>query len=163
MILAIDPGPVKSALVGYEAGTTLVWGKLRPNAEILRELASCAAEDVLDGGRAVLVIEQIASYGMAVGAEVFETCFWSGRFAQAWAEWSGGEEAHRIPRLQVKIALCHTAKARDGNIRQALIDRWGGPASIRKGGALYRVKNDLWAALAVAVAWEEAHRGKEGV
>ena len=28
------------------------------------------------------VIEQIESMGMAVGAEVFETVFWSGRFAQ---------------------------------------------------------------------------------
>ena len=31
----------------------------------------------------VVVIEKIESYGMAVGAEVFDTVLWAGRFAEA--------------------------------------------------------------------------------
>jgi hypothetical protein len=108
-------------------------------------------------------IEQIASYGMAVGAEVFETVYWSGRFAQAF----GPERVDRIKRLEVKMHLCHDSKAKDANIRAALIDRFGGPASIRgpqkakskrgipeaPAGSLYGISKDTWSALAVALTW----------
>ena len=100
----------------------------------------------------VLVIEQIASYGMAVGAEVFETCVWTGRFWQAWPA-----RTERIRRVTVKSHLCRAANAKDANVRQALIDRFGGPACIKKGGSLYKVKGDEWAALAVAVTWADLH------
>ena len=56
---------------------------------------------------------------MPVGAEVFETVYWSGRFAEAY----GVEHVERITRVDVKMHLCHTSRAKDGNIRQALIDR----------------------------------------
>jgi hypothetical protein len=59
----------------------------------------------------------------------------------------------RIPRLRVKQALCHDSRAKDANIRAALIDRFGGPASVKKGGTLYRLKGDEWAALGVACTY----------
>ena len=59
----------------------------------------------------------------------------------------------------VKSHLCHSAKANDSNIRQALIDRWGGDqvAIGRKKapGPLYGFSGDMWAALAVAVTAAE--------
>ena len=140
---AIDPGPVKSAMV-------TIWPDGRVEAhtmpnEDIRALVATAAP-----GR--LVIEMIASYGMGVGTEVFETCVWIGRFLETWER----QGVHRLPaerltRIQVKSAICHSANAKDKNIRQALIDHYGGPACIRKGGALYKVKADEWAALAVGV------------
>jgi hypothetical protein len=99
-----------------------------------------------------VVIEKICSYGMAVGEEVFETVYWSGRFAQA-----AGGNVGRLPRLKVKLQLCRDSKAKDANIRQALIDRFGGSAAIKKGGPLHKVSGDVWAALGVAVTWEETH------
>lgn len=67
-----------------------------------------------------LVIEMIASYGMPVGKEVFETCVWIGRFIEAF-----DLEYRYIYRKDEKMNICHTMKAKDSNIRQALIDRFG--------------------------------------
>jgi hypothetical protein len=102
-----------------------------------------------------LVIEQVASYGMPVGAEVFETVFWSGRFAEA----SVPRRVHRITRKAIVTHLCGSARAKDSNVRQALIDRFGGTDAIgRKAtpGPLYGVTRDVWAALAVAICYVEA-------
>lgn len=100
-----------------------------------------------------MVIEKVACYGMPVGEEVFETVFWSGRFAQAY----GAERTHQMPRIEVKSHLCHNSRAKDANIRQALIDRFGKPGTKKHPGTLYGITGDLWAALAVAVTWWDKH------
>lgn len=144
MIYALDPGPVSSALVVLD-GSRIADTQILPNQEMLGWLCAVYAERDEH-----LVVEQIRSYGMAVGAEVFDTCFWSGRFVEAWGwHWS------LMPRLSVKMALCHDSRAKDANIRAALIDRYGGKAATKKGGALYGIKADLWAALAVGVTYQE--------
>lgn len=139
-IMAIDPGPVQSAYVEIGESLLLRFG-IVPNEQIL---------DLIDSD---IVIEKIASYGMAVGAEVFETVFWSGRFAER-AE-TIGHDFFRLERLKVKLHLCHAPNAKDKNIRQALIDRHGGIQATKKGGALYGVSKDVWAALGVAVTFLE--------
>jgi hypothetical protein len=141
-IVAIDPGPELSALVVWN-GTAPSLLRYAPNEEVLALLRTWK------GTGSPCVIEQIASYGMAVGAEVFETCVWSGRFMQEY----GAERVHRITRGQVKMHLCHSMRAKDGNIRQALIDRFGKPGTKKHPGPLLGVSGDLWAALAVAVTW----------
>lgn len=154
MILAIDPGPVESAWVLYQndqgAGAryhAVVAFAKQPNEEVLRRVRNSAGTDRL-------VIEMIQSFGMPVGAEVFETCVWIGRFMQAY----GGAKCDRLTRATIKSNLCGSAKAKDANIRQALIDRFGGPQCIRKGGPLYKVSGDVWSALAVGVTWADRQR-----
>lgn len=160
-ILAIDPGPAESAFVIWD-GKLVSHGKW-PNEKLL---TACHAERCTAGAD-VLVIEKVACMGMAVGAEVFETVYWSGRFAEAYLGQSLRRKVDRVPRMAVKMHLCGRATARDPNIRQALIDRFGGPVAIkgprkarpRKGipelpaGMLYGVSGDVWAALAVAVTY----------
>ena len=146
-ILAIDPGPVKSAYVVWN-GTEILEHNIIPNDDMIQVID----DDVTDPE--LLAIEQIASYGMAVGAEVFETCVWSGRFIEAWSRiWSRHMDCHiiRLPRKDIKLHLCGTTKAKDTNVRQALIDRLGAPGTKAKPGATYGIKADEWAALAVAV------------
>lgn len=149
-VLAIDPGTTQSAWCVVGGGRVMEFG-IWDNPALLVALRDPWSGDLHVMPPGVVVIEQVASYGMPVGAEVFETVYWSGRFAEA----AHPLPVERITRLAVKSQLCHSGKASDANIRQALIDRYGGPSAVRKGGVLYGVHNDVWAALAVAVAWAE--------
>lgn len=152
--MAIDPGPDHSAYVLYRRGELLDFGKV-DNNHLLALLIQTSAES--------LAIEMIASYGMSVGASVFETCVWIGRFIEHWRanrlERDRNSEVRRVTRIAVKSHLCHSAKAKDANVRQALIDRYGGKEQAigRKAtpGPLYGVSNDVWSALAVAVTASE--------
>jgi hypothetical protein len=151
-LLALDPGPTQSALVLLDTRGLPTMAHVFDN-ETVRLMLKQAP--VMCGAQ-VLVIEKVESFGMAVGASVFETVYWSGRFAEAW-----GGPVERIGRKAIKVQLCGTAKAKDANIRAALIDRFGGEAAIgRKSapGPLYGIKSHAWAALAVGVAWAEGAR-----
>jgi hypothetical protein len=153
VIFAIDPGPERSALVVFD-GTRVVEHWTYENQALLDRISD-RTRRLAD----VLVIEQVASMGMAVGAEVFETVFWSGRFVQAWAGYHATMPWDRVKRHEVKLHLCNSMRAKDPNIRQALLDRFGGKAgaigSKASPGPLYGVKGDEWAALAVAITWTE--------
>jgi hypothetical protein len=153
-VFALDPGPTKSALVRWN-GRAVTLELHAPNEEIAAILHELAIT-----GRDPLVIEQVASYGMPVGAEVFETCVWTGRFMEIY----GAQRTYRLPRLQVKLHLCHDSRAKDANIRAALIDRFGGKelAIGRKAapGPLYGVHGDLWASLALAIAWLDTNSAR---
>ena len=151
-LIAIDPGPTQSAYVVRTDGKILRFGKLD------NELALAVIREAsvwMDH----LCIEQIASYGMPVGAEVFETCYWSGRFAEAWV-WRGMEESTviRIPRKEICVHICGSARAKDANIRQACIDRVGPQGSKKEPGPTYGISKDVWAALAVALVAEDRIR-----
>ncbi len=167
-ILAIDPGPTESGWVKMDENYRVIGSGVMANEDMLGHVCGAALFD--DAPR--LVIEQIASFGMAVGAETFDTCVWTGRFMQVCATETGSDKAiTRIPRVPIKVHLCGTAKAKDPNVRQALIDRYGGSDAIRKHrpakrnrkgevtspevepGALAGVSAHAWAALAVAVVY----------
>src|SRR6185503_14865134 len=143
-VLAIDPGTTRSAWLRFDGDRPDGFG-ITANDVLITALRTGGLPDVV-------VIEKVESYGMAVGAEVFDTVWWAGRFAEA---------AHRVPvvllpRRAVKLALCGDSRARDANIRQALIDRFGGSAAIglkATPGPLYGIGRDVWSALAIAVTY----------
>jgi hypothetical protein len=142
-LVAIDPGPEKSAWVLFDEAP--VMAGIDDNEKLVREI------EFLDTTH--LAVEMVASYGMPVGREVFETAFWAGRFVEAWfGTWE------KVYRSDVKMFLCGNMRAKDSHIRQALIDlypRTGGGkcpqiGTKAKPGPLYGFKKDMWAALAVA-------------
>jgi hypothetical protein len=139
-ILAIDPGTDRSAWLTLVDGGPYAFGILE-NTRLLDELRGGL------GTGCTVVIEQVESYGMAVGREVFETVRWAGRFEEA----AEPATVDLLPRRAVKLAICASPKANDSNIRQALIDRFGGTPAIRKGGVLHGISKDVWSALAIAV------------
>ncbi len=144
-IFAIDPGTTESGWVWYEAGRVRKSG-VSSNHDLLADIQA-GAIDVCE-----LAIEMIASYGMAVGREVFETCVWIGRFKQAFR---APEMVRLVYRKDVKMHICGTPRAKDANIRQALIDKLG-PAGTKKApGPTHGVKSHAWAALGVAVTASE--------
>ncbi len=147
MILAIDPGTEKAGIILLGSGQEILESHVMPNDEVLTYIAS------LETRPKWLAIEQVKSYGMAVGETTFKTVEWSGRFIQQWLNVTEFLEDNvlRLPRLEIKLHLCHSPRANDGNIRQALIDRLGQPGSKRDPGPTYNIKSHMWAALAVAI------------
>ena len=117
VLLAIDPGTTQSGFVVFD-GQRVIESGVHQNEEVLRLIAASQERRITS-----LAIEMIASYGMAVGREVFETCVWVGRFQQAW---HSPASVRLVYRKDVKSYLCHSMKAKDANIRQALIDKIGG-------------------------------------
>lgn len=115
MILAIDPGNRQSAYVVMDKDLRPLEFRKAENDELLARIPQ-----LLDRyGDLSLAIEMVASYGMPVGASVFETCVWIGRF---WQACSALPRKALVYRIDEKLTLCHDSRAKDANIRQALID-----------------------------------------
>jgi hypothetical protein len=152
-VFAIDPGTSKSAYVVLEGdfhSPAVVKFGIVENKD-MAHLIGVALDASHFDPRFTVVIEKVASMGMAVGQEIFETVYWTGRFAESADR--DGLDVDRIERVKVKHQLCGTHRANDANIRQALIDRFGGSAAIKKGGPLYKISSHCWAALAVGITW----------
>lgn len=138
-VFAIDPGPEESGWALVD-GDALLRSGTTPNHDLF-----------VQGEPDVLAIEMIASYGMAVGKEVFETCVWVGRFVERRQPYP----YVLVYRKDVKLYVCESPKATDAMIRQALVDRYGGKKKAigdkKSPGPLYRLKGDAWSAFAVAL------------
>ena len=140
-IFAIDPGNTFSAYVVFTPEKILFKGRIS-NPEMIVVVRTLKGE-LIDPR---LSIEMISSYGMAVGKEVFETCVWIGRFMEAF----GSENVDLVYRQKIKLHHCNSVRAKDGNVRQALIDKYGAPGTKKNQGFTYGVSADIWSAMALA-------------
>ena len=153
-ILAIDPGNMESGYVlvehdGKEIRKVLDVGKV-PNGEMYSVFFSTYDH---------LAIEMVAGMGMPVGQEVFDTCFWIGRFWEFATLYGVSHPPQKIFRREEKLYLCGRASAKDANIRQALVDRYApvepnyGKGTKKNPGFFYGFAADMWAAMAVATTY----------
>lgn len=159
-IVGIDPGNIQSAYCLVDENLKPVaFAKLENEdmyEHMVRELR------LLDEDAQILIaIEMIASYGMPVGAEVFDTCRWIGKLEQRFKY----NDVLLVFRREEKLHICHDPRANDANIRVALIDRFA-PDTPNKGkgtkkapGWFYGFHADIWQAYAVAVTADEIRRG----
>ena len=151
-IIAIDPGTFESAIVILDEGYNIIYKSITENEKLLGELYT-----KFDIENSKLVIEMVASYGMPVGRDVFETCVWIGRFFESFSVRFNSPEL--VTRDKIKLQHCFSKRAKDVNIIKAMIDRFG---NIRKHGKyskgtkknpgfFYEFKDDIWQAFALAV------------
>lgn len=156
VILGIDPGTTRSGYAIYdrELHRVLESGVLS-NPDVLVMLADAPYR---------LVIEMIANMGMPAGKETFETVRWIGRFQQ---RYHAPESVEFVYRTAVKLHLCGTCRAKDPNVRQALIDLFpptgGGKTpqigTTKEPGPLFGVASHAWPALAVCITAAGVHHG----
>ena len=147
-IFAIDPGNEASAYALVDLPEFRILDKWKiPNGELLELCRSITREEA-----DLAAIEMIASYGMPVGREVFETCVWIGKYMGALQI-----STTMVYRLEEKLCLCHDTRANDASIRRALIDRYAkhdfktGRGTKKNPDTFYGVKSDIWSAIAVCV------------
>ena len=153
-ILAIDAGTTESgyAIMQFSKNDIqlIAFGKTS-NAHLLQIVKSDSYDN--------MVYEQFQSFGMAVGESTIEAIIWNGRFLQAAID--NKKPVYRVYRKEEKLWLCHSLKARDTNIRQALIDRYAkidkknGKGTKKEPDVFYGVTKDVWSAIAVGVTWKE--------
>ena len=149
-IIAIDPGNAQSGYCVIDRNTLrpLEFGKV-DNAELLRKLASATEQ-----GWRWAVIEMVASYGMSVGRDVFDTTVWIGRFYQVLSDQC---PVRMLCRIEEKKHICHDSRANDTAIRRAWIDRFAahdlknGKGTKKKPDFFYGFKADVWAAYALGL------------
>lgn len=155
-ILGIDPG-------NEESGYVYTNENLKPIrfGKVSNELLLSAIYDhQLDTEH--IAIEMVASYGMAVGASVFDTCVWIGKFCEA-LENINGVKPQFIYRKDEKMNMCHSMKANDSTITQALVDRFAygignhGKGTKKEPGWFYGFKKDVWQSYAVLVTYNDMY------
>lgn len=163
IVLAIDPGYEQSAFVFYDAARRRLHAfGIIPNAEMRRVLL--AGETWIDQvgpiTAASCAIEKIAMGGMVAGQETFDTAMWVGRFVECWQSRPSRSDVYLVKRIDEKMHLCHDSRAKDANIRTALLDKFGPGKERAIGtkkapGPLYGVTSHVWSALAVAITFAE--------
>jgi len=153
MILAIDPGPESSQwLTWFTCASPSTGNELNSSRRLIGRIETSFRYDAV-------AIEMIACYGMPVGKEVFETCYFIGQIIEACHR--RGIPVIRVYRKDVKLELCGSARAKDANVRQALIDKLGAPGTKKAPGPTYGISGHAWSAL--AVAWYADQLTKKGV
>lgn len=163
-ILAIDPGNEESAYVLLDRDLRPVEFGKQHNEIMYANMCVSLLKHVKDDDDLHVAIEMIASYGMPVGKEVFETCVWIGRLLERFRKF----DTSFVYRKDEKMTICHSMQANDATIRQALVDRFApNTRNLGKGtkadpGWFYGFRADIWAAYAVGVTYHDMHLLKGG-
>lgn len=143
-LLALDPGTTQTGWVVFD-GSRVIASGTDTNDDVLIGCQMWSSD---------LSIEGFDARGMPLGQESITTIEWAGRFRGAWeALW--GLRFVKVSRKDVKLHFCGSSRAKDANVRAAIIDQFGGKdkAIGKKAnpGPLYGVSSHAWAALGVAI------------
>ena len=157
-ILCLDVGTLESGfcLLDSETYKPLKFGKIN-NEELLK----IVKYDNYD----VMVYEEFQSYGMPIGVSTLTSITWNGRYIQSALD--RNKKVSRIYRKEEKINICGSLKAKDSNIRQALIDRFAkhdlknGKGTKKEPDFFYGFKSDIWSSFCVGCTYlDKKNRGE---
>ena len=159
--VGIDPGTYESgvAVIDNETLAPILAVKVK-NEKAVATLTQTLTDHGISPADVAFAIEAVTSYGRPVGREVFQTCEWIGRYEEQIKTWTG-RYPELVYRIEEKKCLCGTGKAKDKDIRRALIGAIGPIGTKANPGPLYGVTRDAWSAIAVAVTHIEKGRDKE--
>jgi len=141
-IMGVDPGTTETGYVVIDEGYAILEAGKIPNEELIAIIKNdLPSPDYV-------ALESIGSYGMAVGREVFQTCFFIGEVIRTCKD--SGTPFTLYARQEYTRRICGVGKINDAVLRQALLLRFGGD---RKGEPLHllRGNSDKRSAFAVAV------------
>ena len=152
-VLAIDPGSEKSAWTIFDPERKEpIAFSISENRELLSWIRRFKIGDI-----DWLVIEIVKSYGNVMGDSILHTVEWIGRFSEAY----GDGPICRLSRKEIATNLCGRPQAKDKNIRQAVIDFYGGQKKAiglkKSPGVIYGAKKDIFSALAVALVFSDQY------
>jgi hypothetical protein len=157
ILLAIDPGNIVSGWVLYDTETHGILDHGTQDNEALRNtLRLCRGGMALFPKPDALAFEHFRARGMPTANEELDTVFETGRLVEAW-----GGQTIPVPRSAVKMHLCGSARAKDGNIRAAVIDRLGKPGTKKAPGRTYGIVGHEWQALGLAIVAAETMTEKK--
>lgn len=149
--IGLDPGTKQTGWCVFDPeGEIVLLAGHDDNERILEMLDLLRMKDAV-------VMESFAAQGMPLGESSLETVRWEGRFIERHRG-----KVNRITRREVKVELCNSARAKDANIRQALVDLYAhgfgnhGYGTKAEPSPLYCMKGSGshgFSALAVCTAW----------
>lgn len=159
-VFAIDPGNVQSAycIIDVETLRPLDFGKVEN--EELRDYIK--AVRFVEEDRAA--IETLANFGNVVGRDVLDTAIWIGRFAET-LDNRLAHPAEMVRRTDEKMHICGSTRAKDKDIRLALIDRFcthdftAGKGTKKNPDFFYGFRADIWSAYSVGLTYIETQLG----
>lgn len=164
-IMAIDAGTTETGYVVIDEDMNILDKGIERNCFIFDRILNTQPDRV--------VIEMIESYGMPVGVNTFKTVLFIGALIDYCSRIKIKDKNPYlvlgariskpvlIGRKAVKMTLCNSMKAKDSNIRQAIIDLYpaigGGKTpqigTAKEQGKLYGIKSHMWSALALGIAY----------
>lgn len=171
ILIGIDPGTTQTAYSIVEVKDNqlnkVLFKDKNDNSKIydtlkINIIEYCQSENIKNININI-AIEHIENHGMAVGQTTFETCYFIGALCYQLNNNLSLElklsnvnclvKLYRIYRHQEKTLICNNSRAKDSNIRQALIDQFGNVGTKNNQGYFYGFKSDIWSSFAIAYTW----------
>ena len=166
-VMSIDPGTTHSGYAVLDEETTVVQQFGNTDNHTLGNLIERQCTEY----QTTVVIEQIKSYGMAIGQTTLDTCVWIGRFIER-----ANSDVVLIPRKTIVTELTGSPKANDSNIRRYVLDYYtelheklgyglGGGAEPVIGrennpGILHGATSHVFQAIAVGLCYIRQNQGR---
>ena len=157
--IAIDVGTIESAYTIMNNEYKIIESDIVENMKLL-DIIKDNRQDVK-----TLVYEKFVSYRMPVGQTTMDSIEWNGRFIQH-ALHHGYLKVVAISRRDVKLNLCNSMKAKDTNVRLALVDRYAthdfksGKGTKKNPDTLYGFRADMYSSLGVGTTYLDTIKGK---